>query len=277
MNISREEHLKHILSDAMVCFKNRMNFDISFDNTVLAFFTPENGLKVYEDFCDRYFPDWTHDDYKSEGYFEEFAASAFVGEKYGILIRSDLDETDFDWFRIFLHEISHIYCVVNEIGGEIFFDKYCRVEQGIDIGVINAGYQIWREAIADIMAQIVNPDAGKHKLKTVSKDIKAFYNEIAFKNPASRKAMSLIIAYIKSTEEVRRAKSWDAVVDRVKDTIGIKDDLIYSILELTYRILDKDEYWRINLDFIISLGEMYLMILTNKKLNRVIFTDDGIQ
>ena len=50
MNSSKEEHLKQILSDAMICFKNRMNFDISFDNTVLAFLHLKTVLRFMKTF-----------------------------------------------------------------------------------------------------------------------------------------------------------------------------------------------------------------------------------
>ena len=64
------------------------------------------------------FPGWLQEDYMADGYFESFAASAFVGyQYYGILIRSDLDFSSAELFWIFLHEISHIYCTVNEIDG----------------------------------------------------------------------------------------------------------------------------------------------------------------
>ena len=174
-------------------------------------------------------------------------------------------------FRIFLHEISHIYCIVNEIGGENFFDKYCRVEQGIDLGVINAGYAVWREAIADIMAHLVDPYSGRYNLNYVKNNVLELYNDICAIDGQSKKAMSLIIVYIMITDEVLRAKNWKSVCEKVKKVIDINDETLYLLLELVYDNLHNGDYWTISTDFIFSLGDLYLMILVNKKFRRNIF------
>ncbi len=109
LHIHTEEELIQILLEAMESFNDVLNFNISLDNTVVAFFTPQNGVEIYERFCNENFPNRDHDNYTAEGYFENMAASAFVGEKYGILIRSDLNWSSYEYFRVFLHEISHIF------------------------------------------------------------------------------------------------------------------------------------------------------------------------
>ena len=163
-NIHTEDEIIDILYSAMERFNDVLNFDISADNTAVAFFNSQNAVEVYEHFCSENFPDWLHEDYTAEGYFESAAASAFVGEKYGIMIRLDLKWSSYEYFRTFLHEISHIFCTVNEIEGGNFFSRYC-LGSGIEDGVINAGYAIWREAIADIMADAVYSDMAEVSLK----------------------------------------------------------------------------------------------------------------
>ena len=68
-----------------------------------------------------------------------------------MLIREDINFTLGGVLQMFLHEISHLYCTKNEIDGGGFFDKYC-MGSGPEDGMMNAGYAIWREAVADIMA-----------------------------------------------------------------------------------------------------------------------------
>lgn len=46
-----ETDFEKIVYYAMLCFKDEMNFNISPENIVLAFFTPDNGIEVYESFC----------------------------------------------------------------------------------------------------------------------------------------------------------------------------------------------------------------------------------
>lgn len=240
-----ETDLTEIVYDAMVCFNDEMNFNISPENTVLAFFTPDNGIEVYESFCKKHFPDWLQEDYMADGYFESFAASAFVGEAcYGILIRLDLDFPPAELFRIFLHEISHIYCTVNEIDGGHFFDGYCHCDDVTEDGIMNAGYAIWREAIADIMAQRVNPHAGRYTLKYVKPYVEELYDQLSYHNPKSKKAMSLILVYFMVSDDVVKAKDWSKAEAKIKKVIFFDDELMYGILNLIYANLSKEQYWR---------------------------------
>lgn len=140
MNKYNQRRLTDIIYNAMNHFNETMNFDISPKNTVIEFFTRETGLVVYEKFCSKYFPDWVSNNYKNDGYFESFAASAFLNDNiYGILIRSNLNWSESEYFNVILHEISHLYCCKNEVEGGNFFNKYCLRETDVDIGVINAG------------------------------------------------------------------------------------------------------------------------------------------
>lgn len=199
-----ENDLTELVYDAMQCFSEKMDFDISAENTVLAFFTPDNGTEVYENFCSEYFPDWLQEDYTAKGYFESFAASAFVVEKYyGILIRSDLDFPPAELFRIFLHEISHIFCTVNEFDGGHFFDKYCHCEDVTEDGIMNAGYAIWREAVADVMAQKVDPYSGQYTLKYVKPYVDKLYRSISYTNPESKKSH---VAHICLSYDFKRSR-----------------------------------------------------------------------
>ena len=87
-----EQELREIFFEALDFFNEALASGITRDNTVLAFFTPNNGLEVYERFCRDYFPKNLDEDYKAEGYFQSFAAQAFAGGgRYGVMIRSDLD------------------------------------------------------------------------------------------------------------------------------------------------------------------------------------------
>lgn len=254
-----ETDLTKIVCDAMQCFKDEMNFNISPENTVFEFFTPDNGIKVYEAFCKRYFPALIQENYKAEGYFESFAASTFVGEEcYGILIRLDLDFPPAEIFRIFLHEISHIYCTVNEIDVGRFFDRYCHCNDVTEDGIMNAGYAIWREAIADIMAQRVHPYGGRYTLKYVKPYVEELYNQISYRNPESKKAMSLILVYFMVSDEVVKAKDWSKAEAKIKKVIFFDDELMYGILKLIYANLSKEQYWKFTPDFIFELGESIL-------------------
>ena len=55
MNIYTEQELREIFFGALDLFNERLDSDITRDNTVLALFAPDNGLMVYEQFCCRHF------------------------------------------------------------------------------------------------------------------------------------------------------------------------------------------------------------------------------
>ncbi len=133
--------------------------------------------------------------YKEEGYFESFGAQAFVNDtEYGVLIREDIVG---EVIQMFLHEISHLYCTRNEIDGGNFFDKYCMGSGPEDGGMMNAGYAIWREAVADIIWQnSIISEYATIALSSVKGIVKEYYGELSASNPDSKKAMSLIIVYI---------------------------------------------------------------------------------
>ena len=46
-----EQELRDIFYDALDFFNEALDSGITRDNTVLAFFTPDNGTDVYEQFC----------------------------------------------------------------------------------------------------------------------------------------------------------------------------------------------------------------------------------
>ena len=249
--------------DALDMFNECLDSDISKENVLLAFFTPENGVAVYECFCRDHFPKLLEEPYKEEGYFESFGAQAFVNDtEYGVLIREDIDLTLGGVLQMFLHEISHLYCTKNEIEGGGFFDKYC-MGSGPEDGMMNAGYAIWREAVADIMADSIISEYATTTLSAIKKFVKEYYGELSPANPASKKAMSLIIVYIMISREVAATREWDEANRAIKKSIKIDDPLLEAILKQVFDQLHRSPFWRITPEFVMTLGETYLSLLSH--------------
>ena len=245
------EELKEAFFSALEMFSDCLDSDISKDNVCIDFFIPENGIDVYERFCSKHFPKYLDEPYKEQGYFDEIAAQAFVGEScYGVLIREDIDRTLGEILQIFLHEISHLYCTANEIAGGHFLDKYY-MGFGVEDGMINVGYAIWREAVADIMADSVMSENATMTLAMVKNPVRDFEQELSISNPSSKKAMSLIIAYIMISAEVATTTDWTVAEKRIRQIIGFDDPLIYGVLELVFEQLHTSPFWTITPDFII--------------------------
>ena len=265
-HIHTEDELRDILYSAMERFNYVLDFGISAENTIIAFFTAQNAIEVYERFCDENFFNQLDENYTAAGYFDSITASAFVGEKYGIMIRSDLKWSSYEYFRIFLHEISHIFCTINEIDGGGFYNKYC-LGSGVDDGIINAGYAIWREAIADITADAVYSDMAMISLRDVKSDVVRLYDLILPYNLDSKKCMSLLIAYLMISSEVAGTRSWETAERAIRETINFGDEYIYRIAEMVYENLHDGSFWTITPEFIIDLGNTYLWLLTKRVFN----------
>ena len=180
-----QDQLTKLFQSAVDLFNDTMGeeYHIGEDGILIRFFTPDNGIAVYENFCNTYFPHHLKEDYKRREKFENISAEAFVGEKCdGVMIRADLPFPEMELIQIFVHEIAHIYCTRNEIEGGKFYEKYCDAPnhpiygENIDSrmnGYINAGYAVWREMIADIISieaimDVCHAETGKRLCKGVS-------------------------------------------------------------------------------------------------------------
>ena len=223
--------LKNYFFEALEMFNDCLDSDISEENVLLEFFTPSTGLEVYERFCEQHFPQMLEEAYTEDGYFESFGAQAFLNEdEYGVLIREDIDFTLGELLQMFLHEISHLYCSRNEIDGGNFFDKYC-MGSGPEDGMMNAGYAIWRETVADILADSIISEYATITLASVNDIVKEYYGKLSPENPESKKAMSLIIVYIMISKEVASTREWSTAEKAIKQTIKIDDSLLVAILK----------------------------------------------
>lgn len=249
--------------EALDMFNDCLDSDISKDNILLEFFMPTNGLLVYERFCGAHFPKMLEEPYKEAGYFESLGAQAFVNDnEYGVLIREDINFTLGEVLQMFLHEISHLYCTKNEIKVGNFFDKYC-MGTGPEDGMMNAGYAIWREAVADIMADSIISEYATITLSSVKEIVKEYYGELSAANPNSKKAMSLIIVYIMISREVASTRDWKVANRAIKRSIEIDEPLLESMLKQVFDQLHRSPFWEITPEFIMTLGETYVSLLSH--------------
>lgn len=256
--------------EALDMFNDSLDSGISKENVLMEFFTPETGIAIYESFCRSHFPNMLEEPYRENGYFESFGAQAFVSEKeYGVLIREDVDFTLGEVLQMFLHEISHLYCSKNEIEGGNFFDKYC-MGFGAEDGMMNAGYAIWREAVADIMADSIISEFATTNLASVRGIVNEYYNELSAANPNSKKAMSLIIVYIMISREVAATRDWEKANRAIKRTIKIDDLLLEAMLNQVFEQLHHNPFWKITPEFVMTLGETYVSMISHKLLKEIL-------
>ena len=253
--------------EALLCaaetLNERMGTEFSEDNLVLRCFQTENQQEVFEQFCKQYFPDRLTDQYKEDGYFD-FHASAFVGEGEnsvdGILLRTDVERSPATLYHILLHELAHIFCTRNELGGDNFYKRYCMDDtlSSEEDGAINAGYAVWRELIAELIAS--------------EKDDNLRYYMKELEDGDRKLAVSMLLCEALTSREGEPSPTWGDTKKRFEKYAPFDEPLFIDLLELVVRKLKKN-FVEIDRDFILELGSLYLFLVTQsdvKKLQKVL-------
>ena len=262
-----EENLRRLFIEALELYNNRLDSDITSENTVVVICPLSKCAEKYEKLCSAFFPEHLAEPYRSDGFFDDTGAMAFVGQhRYGILIRSDTQLSKQELFFTFLHELSHIFCTQNEIDGGHFFDKYC-MTPGIEGEMLCSGHHIWREAVADIMADFICTDYALTPLHSIRNTLQNLYDTLDESNPASEKQMSLIIAQTMLAKEVAGTASWSEALAAIKREIPIADHMLWGILEIVFYNMHSPPFWTITPEFISDIGSMFSSLLSMKKLH----------
>ena len=265
---------KEALFDAASIFNERLGTEFSEDNLVLCCFQTENQQESFEQFCKQYFPDRLTDRYKEDGYFD-FHASAFVGKGDGvdgILLRTDIARHPAVLKHILLHELAHIFCTRNELGGDNFYKRYCMDDtlSSEEDGAINDGYAVWRELIAELIASEKDDNCAFLSLEDKEDILRYYMKEL---EDGDRKlAVSMLLCEALTSREGEPSPTWGDTKKRFEKYAPFDEPLFIDLLELVVRKLKKN-FVEIDRDFILELGSLYLFLVTQsdvKKLQKVL-------
>ena len=202
----------------------------------------------------QYFPDRLTDRYKEEGYFD-FHASAFIGEGKnsvdGILLRTDIERNPATLYHILLHELAHVFCAHNELGGDSFYKRYCMDStlSREEDGAINAGYAIWRELIAEVIA--FEMDDNCFVVPLGEKAALLRYYEEEFENGDRKRGLSMILCEALTSKECEMSATWNVAQKKVAGHKPFDNPLFMDTLGLVFRKL-RDNLVKIDRDFIVS-------------------------
>ncbi len=261
-----KNEINTLLKYAIEDFNESFDYDFSFNNFVIQVIDGgENREKVFEEFCGTYFPFRLKDNYTSEEYFN-FLASAFPGknktDKQGVLVRTDIKSDEGEMYEVMLHELAHIYCVHNECDGKNFYNEYCEsyAKDKVTDGQINAGYAVWREFIADMLAiECIDVLPGyylrekKEFLKELKKGIEC--------QKAKKLYLSKLLFEIMTSVDVSSADTWQKAKKVIVATKIFDVPMYMDLIEIVFRKV-KARTIKIDLDFIMKLGFLYLEIIT---------------
>ena len=254
---------KEALFYAASIFNERLGAEFSEDNLVLCCFQTENQQEVFEQFCKQYFPDRLEDRYTEDGYFD-FHASAFVGTgdgADGILLRTDIARHPAELKHILLHELAHIFCTRNELGGDSFYKRYCMDDtlSSEEDGAINAGYAIWLELIAELIAFEMDDNCLVLALEDKEDILRCYIEELEDGN--RKMAVSMLLCEALTSREGETSSTWSAAQKKIAKYKPFDNPLFMDLLELVFRKLRKN-FVEIDRDFILELGSLYLFLVT---------------
>ena len=194
------------------------------------------------------------------------AGNALIGKnKSAVLMRADRRYTPPHLRHDVFHELAHIFCGKLE-NSEGFVDVYGDGTTGPGIpdnkiydGMINAGYSVWSEFIAEYYTQ--KHTEPKRKLAEMTRTMYSFLSEVTHQNQFHAKSpFAYACSYFLNAEDA--AEELASLSEEHSDTN--EGTTFYICLNALYNQVQKDKPWEITEDFIHDIGSKYLMYFSAK-------------
>ena len=256
------------LSRAVRVFNKKMNTDFSTGNLILTCFMTEDQVEIFEQFCTEYFPYRLEDRYQEDGYFD-FRVASFIGIDNGgidgILLRTDISYRPVELLHILLHALAHIYYVRNELEGKNYPNEY-RIGHAATSGeaeFIHAGYAIWRECIAEIIAIKCDDNCGILPLGEKKAALAHLKGRIEPHN--GKRIMSEILAAVMTSTEVEQSETWQDAEKAIQKLALFDTPPERKILEQIYSQL-RSRPDSIDVNFVAEIGLLYRNIFSDAAL-----------
>lgn len=264
----KREYIEDVINDCKLIF-NAAFADQFFhdDNLKIAFCTSADQASVFEEFCGKYFPLYLDKNYSRTDYFAAQAMTNVPENICGILICLDTPDEGEIWYQIILHEMSHIFCITNELDGENFQDKCTKEKTGGDVHYYfsTVGYAVWREFIADYIAIPITPLMKPISLVNLRENVRKLDEGVNRANPECSQDCSQILSYIFTYPKIKNARDVKSVFrilkkNRIFATKERSQDY-YPIIEAIFVQLKQEKYWSITNKFMERIGMTYCALV----------------
>ena len=243
-----------VCSDTLEHFIHTMpNVPFVADDIYIEFTTKKTAVERFKILCGQFAPDRPINDSHEYALENITFANAIIGrEKSAVLIKINYKLEKHNLRRIFFHELTHIYCGKTEIDGVHFIDVYGSghtfdldpVDKEYD-GIINAGYRVWSEFIAEYYAEKMT-GIYKYTFTDISDFVSELLEEIVIDNSESKVDFAMMSAYILNCTDIREVLNLDF-------DMGLVD-----CLRFLYDHVQSDRPWKITEEFIYELGCKYI-------------------
>ena len=262
---------KQILFYAAEIFNERKGTMFNEENLVLSCFQTSNQEEVFEQFCKQYFPDRLTDRYKEEGYL--------IFTPPLLLAKGKTVWTASSCARILsaLRQCSITSCCTSwrmlsaptmnwaetAFINAYYMDSTLSHEED---GAINAGYAIWRELIAEVIAFEMDDNCFVVPLREKAALLR-YYKE-KFENGDRKRGLSMILCEALTSKECEMSAIWNVAQKKVAGHKPFDNPLFMDMLGLVFRKL-RDNLVEIDRDFILELGSLYLCLVTQLEIRKL--------
>ena len=154
-------------------------------------------------------------------------------------------------FQLGLHLLAH--CMDSTLSRE-------------EDGAINAGYAIWRELIAEVIA--FEMDDNCFVVPLGEKAALLRYYEEAFENGDRKRGISMILCEALTSKECEMSATWNIVQKKIAGHNPFDNPLFMDMLGLVFRKL-RDNLVELDRDFILELGSLYLCLVTQLEIRKL--------
>lgn len=254
------EERNAIFDEAIGYFNRNMGTAFSRENVKVAFCTQDTKVRILGEFLQNHFPEKAKGDYVKE-YLQDFFSGMAFCEKdiYGILLRSDVLFDDHEFFHVVLHELCHIYCIINEFNGENFYKAFCLKEvDGYDNGLMCAGYKIWREVIAEAMAEMIDYYDYSLPLNRLKKKVVEYEQVLAEEEEINDDVVVNLLLDVLLSKRAMDKKTGAVFIDGLQESGIVKSPILCKMVKTVFSNFHNSKLWEITPDFIYELGNLYI-------------------
>ena len=133
-------------------------------------------------------------------------------------------------------------------------------------GAVNAGYAIWRELIAEVIAFEMDDNCLVIPLREKSALLRYYEEEL--ENDDRKRGISMILCEALTSEECEMSATWNVAQKKVTGHKPFDNPLFMDMLGLVFRKL-RDNLVEIDRDFILELGSLYLCLATQLEIRKL--------
>ncbi|GHV42743.1 hypothetical protein FACS189490_12360 [Clostridia bacterium] len=193
---------------------------------------------------------------------ETVRGNAIIGEdKSAVIFRVDYKLPEEALREVMLHEFMHIFCAKNEVDGEHFIDIYGNGLTIDDDDYADAGYHLWSEFIAQHYA-MVHCETMEPSFEMAQGFIFDYICEVVVGKVSAKDNLAQVFARLLNCsdfEEVLARIENDPeffFIDSEKFGEQARQSFL-RILRYLRDMLNREKPWKIDLEQMLDLGELY--------------------